>query len=170
MNIHKNAKLTPASRSPPDGYVVEPVVSGEVWGQLAPRHDWGHGLPPSPERAVVFAATRTGTRIAEVPRLVKPGHRVTSLAAYWMLVLDRPVTLTRLVDGGARATDTVYVRVFPSFIEDVSRGEHLRLFVAAEEQPDSFRVPYQDTDGVDREYLVARRDGFAVNFHEAVRP
>lgn len=122
----------------------------------------GTTLPPSPETAVEFAWTETGTRVDEVPVLGVPGNRVSRTGARWRLELAHDVDFERLIDGQVVASSEVYVGVWCS-IYDARLGlnepceEHLRLFVAAAAQPLT-----EEIEGVS----LPLRDGYAVDLNE----
>jgi len=107
------------------------------------------GMPVSPELATQFAFEQTGARVIEVPRLGLPGHRVLNAAARWRIVLEHAVDLERLADGAPVRTDVVYVGVLPIGMDRMldpawtAPPFGLRLFVAAEVQPDFVEVANQ---------------------------
>lgn len=121
----------------------------------------GASLPPSPETAVEFAATRTGAKVVEVPRLGRPGNFVSSVASRWRLLLDRDVAFERVVDGQTVITREIYVGAWPSITDArlglENPGAALRLLVAADEQPEIQELP--PVKGV-------IRSGYAVDLHE----
>lgn len=132
--------------------------SGPTFSAIGIPYDAETIMPPSPEAAVVFASNASGARVAAVPRLVVPSHRLFREYALWQLVLDRDVAFSRLVDGQAVPSRTIYVGPVPSVSESVSHGVRLRLFIG---------------DGV-RENLkgvsLPVREGFAVDYSEVVVP
>jgi hypothetical protein len=123
----------------------------------------GLSMPFTPEAAVEFAFNVTGIKTIEVPVLGVLGNRIASAYARWQIVLERPVTLERLLDHERVVTDTVYVGMFPSSL-DGRRGlatdwdpPRARLFVAAESQPAT-----EDILGTQ----VQLRPGYVVDLHE----
>jgi hypothetical protein len=143
--------------------------SGEEFSLHGVPHDQPSGLPASPEWAVRFASDETGARVREVPVLTQPGHNMHPVYGGWQLRLDREVDFIRLVDGIRVRTSSVVVRSHHSIIEDVSRGWYLRLFVAADSQPEHDVVRYfvpGDTEHVLHELEVDIRNEIPVNLHE----
>jgi hypothetical protein len=126
-----------------DGKLRIPPGDGGGWITTVIPKGRSFTYPVTPERAVELVATRTGARVARVPRLLLPHRHYAPESARWEVVLDQPVAIQGDSTGRLYQTDTLYVGAagprtsgLPSNFEQV--------WVALAEQPSQDTVPTEN--------------------------
>lgn len=135
-----------------------PTGQGDLW-------------PPSPEAAVVFAATMTGRKVRARPTMIRPEVAVSPVGAVWEVKLDSVVSL-RDRFGKTVQTDSIYVSVWPS-IRDTSSDPTigLRLLYPTTTQPEADSLPLTAALGAELglDYVWhPRRSGTPTRFVEVL--